>query len=126
FEPERLEAVDFLIEVVAFEIEDYVVRRRPLIGNVDRKGRIAVRTLETGVSRERIDNKNKAELLEKLGRFLRFRGVDRNLIEVHRFFSEDINRQRSFSERPGLTNRALAPSVPSRPPRGIYCRDTSR
>ena len=66
---EGFESCDLAIEVVAFEIENDVVRCRPIIGYVDGKRRISVRALKTGISRQRINNKDKAELCKKLGRF---------------------------------------------------------
>ncbi len=109
-EAEGLEAFNVRIKVVAFEIKDDVVKRhtpyRSCFRRVDGESAIAVGAFKSRVSRQRIDNKFKAELLEKLGRFNRFIRINSNLVQVHvrsPYFS-----RRSLSERPSFGVPALA------------------
>ena len=51
FEPERFEAGHLAVEVVTLEVDDDVVRSGSFVGDIDREGRISVRTFKPRVSR---------------------------------------------------------------------------
>ena len=69
-----------VVEIIAFEIQNDVIREVSSFIVLDGQSRVTVGTFEACVTRKGIHDKPKAELIKELGRLLRFIGVDRYLV----------------------------------------------